>query len=387
MNNNLFKSEIIKKHHSTEARVTKISTPHGEILTPSFMPVATRAFVNNVTTPELIDAGTQIVLGGNTYHMLCTPGMEVIQASGGMHRFMNWHGPMLTDSGGFQIFSLSKNSKICKINEDGAHFRHPITGQIVHLTPDSSIQTQKIIGADIIMAFDQCTPDTDDKLQVIAAMQRTHRWLAQSKEFHDKNPYSAYSYRQALFGIIQGAYFRDLREESAKFIVSMNLDGIAIGGETVGYDMQKTVEIIDWVRPLLPPEKTRYTMGVGLNPQDLIDVVKQGIDIFDCVAPTRNARHGSLYYGHVVEDNGWVKFASDQKRNVIHIKKSIFAKDEKPILENCGCFTCKNYTRAYLHYLFKEKLAAYSTLACIHNIHVMHDVCSKMREMILNSNT
>lgn len=385
MNNNLFKTEIIKNHTSTNARVTKITTPHGEILTPSFMPVATRAFVNNVTTPELIDAGTQIVLGGNTYHMLCTPGMEVIQASGGMHHFMNWHGPMLTDSGGFQIFSLSKNSKICKIKEDGAHFRHPITGQIVHLTPDSSIQTQKIIGADIIMAFDQCTPDTDDKLQVIAAMQRTHRWLAQSKEFHDKNPYSAYSHRQALFGIIQGAYFRDLREESAQFIVSMNLDGIAIGGETIGYDMQKTAEIIEWVRPLLPPEKTRYTMGVGLNPQDLIDVVKQGIDIFDCVAPTRNARHGSLYYGHVIEDNGWLKFVSDQKRNIIHIKKSIFAKDEKPIMENCGCFTCKHYTRAYLHYLFKEKLAAYSTLACIHNIHVMHDVCTKMREVILNS--
>lgn len=380
---NTFKTEVIKHHPTLPARVTKITTPHGEIMTPAFMPVGTRAYVNFMTPHDLIQAGSQIILGGNTYHMLCAPGMEVLHAAGGMHRFMDWQGPMLTDSGGFQVFSLSKNGKICKIDEKGAHFKHPISGQVIHLTPDSSIAAQKIIGADIIMAFDECTPENGGKEAAIAAMQRTHRWLYESIAAHEKNPCSAYGFKQALFGIIQGGSFADLREQSTRFIVEANLDGIAIGGEVIGFDMQKTREVIDWVRPALPDNKTRYTMGVGLHPQDLIDVVARGIDIFDCVAPTRNARHGSLYHGKIVKKENWLAFESEHENGKIAIKKVIFAKDDKPLLEDCTCYTCQHFSRAYLHYLFKQQSVAYSNFASIHNVHVMHQVCLAMRKLIL----
>jgi queuine tRNA-ribosyltransferase len=375
----VFKTEILKKHPTNNARITKITTSHGEIITPAFMPVATRAFVNQMTIDDLIDVGSQIILGGNTYHMLCSPGLSIIENSGGMHKFMHWNQPMLTDSGGYQVFSLSKNGKICKIDEQGAHFKHPHTGQTIDLTPATSIHAQKTIGADIIMAFDECTSESGGKEAAITAMARTHRWLLESKEEHFKQPNSKYGYQQALFGIIQGGSFRDLREQSTKFILDADLDGIAIGGEIIGFDMLKTCEIIDWIKPMLPETKTRYTMGVGLNPQDLIDVVAKGIDIFDCVAPTRNARHGSLYHGAVVNQGDWVRFVSSESNGRILIKKSLYAKDERPILEGCACKTCQNYSRSYLHYLFKQNQMMYSHLACIHNIHVMHDVCTKMR--------
>jgi len=321
---NIFKTEIIKKHKHTNARITKVTTPHGEFLTPAFMPVGTRAAVNCMSSDQLMGSGSQIILGGNTYHMLVAPGTEIIKAAGGMHVFMGWDKPMLTDSGGFQVFSLSKNSKICKIDQQGAHFKHPETGTLIHLTPESSITTQKYIGADIIMAFDECTPEQGGREAALAAMERTQRWLIQSKETHDKNPNSEYGFRQALFGIIQGGSFRDLRDQCTQAVVDLDLDGIAIGGEMIGFDMPKTVEVIDWVRPQLPENKTRYTMGVGLNPQDLIDVVKGGIDIFDCVAPTRNARHGSLYHGFAVKEGDWVTFKSDVDKARIIIKKSIY---------------------------------------------------------------
>jgi len=380
-----FSVQHIQKHKTNHARVTCINTPHGKVLTPAFMPVGTRAAVNCATPEELKDAGSQIILGGNTYHMLCTPGMELIQKAGGMHPFMGWDAPMLTDSGGFQVFSLSKNSQICQIDEEGAHFQHPETQQTIHLNAESSLQAQKIIGADIIMAFDQCTPDTQDKVLAVKAMERTHRWLERSQNYHLRFPLSAYGYPQALFGIIQGGLFQDLREKSAEYIIKSDLDGIAIGGETVGFNMPKTVEIIRWVRPFLPENKTRYTMGVGLNPQDLIDVVAEGIDIFDCVAPTRNARHGSLYCGNIVKTHDWLQFEPVGDNGKISIKKQIYASDKKPIMENCLCYTCKNHSRAYLHDLFKQKSAAYTTLACIHNLYVMHEVCRVMREQILLS--
>ena len=385
MTQNTFSTQLIKKHNCNNARVTKVSTPHGEFMTPAFMPVGTRAFVNHMSPTDLENAGSQIILGGNTYHMLCSPGMEIIQAAGGMHKFMSWNKPMLTDSGGFQVFSLSQNSKICKIDYHGAHFKHPETGQIIHLTPESSIQAQKIIGADIIMVFDECTPENGGREAALAAMDRTHRWLLQSKEEHEKNPCSPYGFKQALFGIIQGGSFRDLREQSMQCILDADLDGIAIGGEVIGFDMKKTVEVIDWICPHLPENKTRYTMGVGLSPQDLIDVVAGGVDIFDCVAPTRNARHGWLYHGNIVEKNGWLAYESEHDRGRIVIKKSIYAKDDSPIMENCECYTCKNYSKAYLHFLFKQKAVPYGNLACIHNIHVMQDVCRRMRELILKS--
>lgn len=383
----MFSVQQVYKHSDNNARVTCITTPHGQVMTPAFMPVGTRAAVNCMTPHELSDAGSQIILGGNTYHMLCTPGLEKIQQYGGMHEWMAWQSPMLTDSGGFQIFSLSKNSQICQIDEEGAHFKHPDTHQVVHMDPESSLHAQKIIGADIIMAFDQCTPDSADKEMVINVMERTHRWLIRSIAFHQKNINSAYGYRQALFGIIQGGIFRDLREKSTEFILQFiadnSLDGIAIGGETIGFDMTKTAEILDWIVPLLPENKTRYTMGVGLNPQDLIEVSAKGIDIYDCVGPTRNARHGSLYSGRIVADKNWIRFENTEEGGKVAIKKQQYANDDRPIMGACTCYTCQHYSRAYLHDLFKQKSIAYTTLACIHNIHVMHDVCRAMRENIM----
>jgi queuine tRNA-ribosyltransferase len=377
-----FHTHLIKSYDKNQARSMRVATAHGEFQTPAFMPVATRAFVNHITPEQLQTAGSQIILGGNTYHMLCSPGMEVIENAGGMHHFMGWHQPMLTDSGGFQVLSLSRNSKICTINEHGARFKHPTSGQVIELNTQTSIMAQKIIGADIIMAFDQCTPETGGREAAVQAMERTHRWLMDAKEIHNKNPLSAYGYYQALFGIIQGGSFADLREKSTKFILDLDLDGIAIGGEAIGYNMPKTLEILDWLSAHLPAKKIRYTMGLGLHPQDLIDVVAKGVDIFDCVAPTRNARHGSLYCGELIDTGDWFKFASEDGRGRILIKTARYAKDERPIMEGCTCYTCQHFSRSYLHFLFKQKLPFYPNLASIHNIHVMHEICRRMREKI-----
>lgn len=379
---NTFSCEVLYQHPGTKARVTRITTAHGDFLTPVFMPVGTRAGVNNMTPDELHAAGSQIILGGNTYHMLCAPGMDIIERAGGMHPFMGWPGPMLTDSGGFQVFSLSKNQEICTIDEEGAHFCVPGSQQIIHMTPEMSLETQKIIGADIIMAFDQCTPDRCSYDEVQHIMTRTHRWLQQSVAYHQQHPHSRYGYAQALFGIVQGGVFNELRRESAAFVSAMNTDGIAIGGETIGFDMRTTVEVIRGISDLLPENKPRYTMGVGMSPQDLLDVVAEGIDMFDCVAPTRNARHGALYCGELVQEGHWLRFASAYDNERIQIKKACFAQDDAPIMSSCTCYTCQHYSRAYLHHLFKQKANIFTALASIHNIHVMHDVCATMRDLI-----
>jgi len=381
---NIFHSQLMHQHKATHARIMKMTTPHGEVTTPAFMPVGTRAFVNLMTPNDLEKTNSQIILGGNTYHMLVSPGMSVLEAAGGMHRFMHWQKPMLTDSGGFQVFSLSNNTNICKINEKGAQFKHPITGQVISLNAKTSIEAQKSIGADIIMAFDQCTPSSASESEAQKIMQRTHRWLLESKEIHDKNPNSFSGLKQALFGIIQGGEFQSLREKSCQFIIDADLDGIAIGGESIGFNMQKTAGIINWIRPMLPENKIRYTMGVGLHPQDLIDVVKLGIDIFDCVGPTRNARHGALYHGFAEPFEDWLTFNfHGEAKGQLLIKKTIYAKDDRPILPGCDCHTCRHHSRAYLHYLFKIKSSAYHNLACIHNIHVMQKVCEVMRDTIV----
>ncbi len=382
---NIFKTELIGTHKSNKARVLQVTTPHGIFHTPSFMPVGTRAAVNCMTTTNLEESGAQIILGGNTYHMLCAPGLETIKLAGGMHKFMAWNKPMLIDSGGFQIFSLSKNSKICKIDETGGKFKHPNTGQVIHLTPESSIIAQKIMGADIVMAFDQCTADTEDKDFVNKAMTRTHRWLKQSLNLHLQNPNSEYGLKQAFFGIIQGGFYEELRKESAEFIVSLNTDGIAIGGESIGFDMDKTMQILQWIEPILPSNKVRYTMGVGLTPQNLLDVVQMGVDIFDCVAPTRNARHGSLYSGEIKKVNNWLKFESEFPNGKMNLNNASHANDMRPIMETCQCYTCKNFSRAYMRYLLKSESLLYYNLASIHNIQVMQDVCKKMRQFIIEN--
>lgn len=378
-----FKPEILARHAHTHARVTKVSTPHGDFMTPCFMPVGTRAGVNCATVDELNALNAEIILGGNTYHMLIAPKMEVLKTVGGMHPFMGWHKPMLTDSGGFQVFSLSKNSEICTIDEEGAHFQLPGSQEVINMTPEVSLATQKIIGADIIMAFDQCTPSHVDFDEASKIMQRTHRWLAKSRDYQATNPNSYYGNQQALFGIIQGGVYPKLREISAQFVVDLDFDGIAIGGESIGFDMKKTQEIIDWVRPSLPEQKTRYTMGVGLNPQDLLDVIFSGIDIFDCVAPTRNARHGALYSGEFIKKENRYHFESKQKNGCLQIKRQEFATDETPLMKDCACYTCKNYTKASLHYLFKQKTVLFATLASIHNLSVMQQACTLARALII----
>ncbi len=382
MHPNSFSCQVLHRHAHTKARITRVSTPHGVFITPVFMPVGTRAGVNNMTPLDLTMTGTQIILGGNTYHMLCAPGMDVIEGAGGMHRFMGWSGPMLTDSGGFQIFSLSKNQNICTIDETGAHFQLPGQRRLIHMTPTMSLETQKIIGADIIMAFDQCTPDQCSRDEVQAIMTRTHRWLGESMSYHQQHPTSRYGYAQALFGIIQGGVYEDLRRESADFVRSLQTDGIAIGGETIGFNMATTVEVIKWVSDYLPDAKPRYTMGVGMSPQDLLDVVAQGIDMFDCVAPTRNARHGALYCGELIRAGHWLKFESDHDHGRIQIKKACYAEDQNPIMASCHCYTCTHYSRAYLHHLFKKKYHVFTALASIHNVHVLHDICDRMRDLI-----
>lgn len=378
-----FSCEILAQHPTNAARVCSVTTAHGRFISPVFMPVGTRAGVNNMLPEELSAVGSQIILGGNTFHMLCAPGMEVIRGAGGMHPFMGWSGPMLTDSGGFQVFSLSKNEKLCTIDEEGAHFIVPGDTRCIDMTPEMSLATQKTIGADIIMAFDQCTPDNASYEMVQQCMNRTHRWLRQSLAWHNQHPSSDYGYPQALFGIVQGGIYRELREQSAAFVAEQALDGIAIGGETVGFDMQATVEILKWVRPFLPVQKPRYSMGVGMSPQDLLDVVAEGVDMFDCVAPTRNARHGALYSGTIVRKGDWLAFESDVPSGRLQIKKSVFATDERPLMEDCPCTTCEHYTRAQLHYLIKQKAPSFTALASTHNVAVMHLVCQHMRDLII----
>ena len=384
---NKLSCQVIAKHPTNLARVTKFSTAHGEVLTPVFMPVGTRAGVNNLTPSELVATGSQMILGGNTYHMLCAPGLETIEKAGGMHKMMGWTGPMLTDSGGFQIFSLSKNKEICTIDEEGAHFCVPGTSRWIRMTPEVSIQAQKIIGADVIMAFDQCTPSDVTYEEAAQIMQRTHRWLKQSIAYHEEHPLSAYGYFQSLFGIVQGGVYERLREESADFVASLDLPGIAIGGEAIGFDMPVTCDILKHLADRLPEHKPRYSMGVGMGPQDLLDVVACGMDMFDCVAPTRNARHGSLYTGQFKYTEDWIEFVSEFKNGRLDIKKQQFMDDPEPLMTACSCYTCQHYSRSYLHHLFKLKSNLFTALACIHNIHVMQEACRLMRELIMQKDS
>ena len=380
-----FQTTVVKKHATLEARVTQVHTPHGDFMTPTFMPVATRAAMNCMTIPEIQASGSQIILGGNTYHMLVAPGTDFIAKAGGMHRLMHWSGPMLTDSGGFQVYSLSKNPKICTITEEGARFKHPIHGHSIALSPQISMETQKIIGADIIMAFDHCMTEVTGRGPVEQAMQRTHRWLQTCVDIHQKNPYSPYGHRQALFGIIQGGSWRDLREASTMFMRELPLDGIALGGESIGPPMQRAGEVIDWVVPLLPPQQTRYAMGIGSNPQDVIDIVAKGIDIFDCVAPTRNARHGALLAGKLEKTAaGWLAYHPAENQGRLLIKKAAYASDQRPVVEDCDCYTCLHHSRSYLHFLFKTNAPLYAPLACTHNVRMMQRTCEMIRDIILS---
>lgn len=371
--------ELIHEDKNTGARAGIMHTEHGDIPTPAFMPVGTQATVKTLDQIDLLALDPKIILANN-YHLHLRPGEDLIAQAGGLHKFMNWERAILTDSGGFQVFSLGlqkeqlqsgDQGKLVKIDEDGVTFQSHIDGSSHRFTPESAIECQHKIGADIIMAFDECTPDNANFQYTKEAMERTHRWAERCLVEHNKNT-SYHGYKQFLFGIVQGANHEELRKESAKFISSLDFDGVAIGGESVGYNMEATENILRWVTPLIPKNKPRYAMGVGLDPMDLLKVVAGGADMFDCVAPTRLARHGMVF----------VSSKQDPKRR-LNIKNSAFAKDFSPIDAGCTCLTCQNYSRAYLHHLFSAQEVSGLRLATIHNLHFMLELMRETRVAIL----
>ena len=351
-----FNYELVHTCKQTGARAGIFNTPHGTILTPIFMPVGTNSAVKALVSDQISDTGAQIILA-NSYHLYLRAGTKLIRQFGGIHNWMNWHKPVLTDSGGFQVFSLAH---LRKITEDGVEFRDPKDGKKHFISPEISMEIQQDIGADIIMAFDECAPYPCDYETAKAAMERTHRWL--DRCFDAKtNP------KQALFPIVQGAFYDDLRKESAKVISQYDTVGYAIGGVSVGEPTDIKNHFIEFTTPLLPPAKPRYLMGVG-TPEDLLDGIKRGIDMFDCVLPTRNARHGSF-------------FTWEGKKN---IKNKAFWDDDKPLVEGCNCYACKNHSRAYIRHLFRCQAATAATLLSIHNIQFLVEFSQKCREAVIN---
>jgi len=358
-------------------RTGVFSTPHGDLATPVFMPVGTHASVKSVNPRELKEIGAQIILANN-YHLFLRPGSDVIAKLGGLHAFMNWDKPILTDSGGFQVWSLGEpGGGLAKITPDGVEFRSHLDGTVNFLSPEIAIDSEVKLGADIIMAFDQCTSDTAKKDAARTALELTNTWLVRGVKEWQKHD----TKKQALFGIIQGALHEDLRREAAQFVVAQDLPGIAIGGETIGYNMSGTKAVIDWIADYLPENKPRYTMGLGLKPSDVLTAISLGIDMFDCVAPTRLARNGALYTGKVISKNGEYCFESNYPNERINIGNKEFAGDAGPIDENCDCPTCKNFSRAYLHHLFRSKELLYYSLASVHNLRLMLKTVEATKEL------
>lgn len=362
-----FKFEL--KKEDGKARLGKIITAHGEIETPVFMPVGTRASVKTLSPKEVEEIDAKIILG-NTYHLYLRPGTKVIQKHGGLHKFMNWTGPILTDSGGFQVFSLGfgakdKNlKKLVKIKEDGVEFRSHLDGSKHFFTPKSVIKMQKEIGADIMMAFDECAPADADKDYARDAMERTHRWAVECIEAH-KEIKSIYGFEQALFGIVQGVVYKDLRVESAKFISSLDFDGVAIGGLAVGETEKVRNEMLETVESHLPKGKPRYLMGVGF-PQDILNAVERGIDMFDCVLPTRLGRNGTVWtYG-----------------GKLNLMNSSHLTDLNTIEKNCDCYTCQNFTRSYIAHLLRESEILGIRLTTIHNLRFVMRFMEDIRNSI-----
>lgn len=372
----MFEFKIIKEAKKDKARIAEFSTPHGKIETPVFMPVGTRGTVKGLTRENLEEMGTQIILA-NTYHLYLRPGQELIKKMGGLHKFMNWPHPILTDSGGFQIFSLgaafNKSSlpkeqtapkNLVKIKDDGVEFRSVYDGSKHFLTPSKAIEIQHALGADIIMAFDECPAANATKDYVKESMLRTHRWALECKETHLKlNKKSRV--KKALFPIIQGGMFKDLRIESAKFMAQLDLPGIAIGGLAVGEARKTTWKIVDSILPYLPKNKPRYMMGIG-TPEDLTEAVKRGIDMFDCVLPTRLGRHGSFF----------------NEEGTIHIKNENNKYSKAPLDKKCECKVCQNYSRAYLRHLIMEKELTGLHLLSYHNVAYLIQLVNKLKSKI-----
>ena len=347
--------ELIKKDSRTKARRGRVNTPHGPIETPVFMPVGTAGTVKAMKPEEVRDMGAQIILG-NTYHLYLRPGHEVVKAAGGLHKFMNWERAILTDSGGFQVFSLGA---MRKISEEGVEFRSHIDGSKHMLSPEKSMEIQNALGSDIMMAFDECAPYPADRNYVKNSLERTTRWLNRCKEYHKNTE------QQSLFGIMQGGMYKDLRKQSAEEIVELDLPGYAIGGLSVGEPKEIMYEVMDDCIDYLPADKPRYLMGVG-SPDCLFEGVERGIDMFDCVLPTRIARHGMAM--------------TSQGR--VNIKNAKYERDFTPLDPNCDCYTCRNYSKAYLRHLFKSDEILSSMLMTTHNLHFLVNTMAGIRKAI-----
>lgn len=337
-----------------KARRAELEFERGKVQTPVFMPVGTAATVKSVTPEELDDIGAQIVLA-NTFHLLLRPGTDVIEAHGGLHNFMNWKKPILTDSGGFQVWSLAK---IRKLSEKGATFKSPIDGREIFLGPEEAISVQHSLGSDIVMIFDECTPYPATQAEARQSMELSLRWAKRSQDAHGDNP-------AALFGIVQGGMYTHLREESLSALKEMDFDGYALGGLSVGEPKEDMACILTEIAHQMPEDKPRYVMGVG-KPEDLVMAVEQGVDMFDCVLPTRNARNGWFY----------------TETGVVKIRNAQYQMDTKPIEEGCGCYTCQHYSRAYVKHLLKCNELLGSRLATIHNLYYFHRLMEQIRQAI-----
>ncbi|MBF4693771.1 tRNA guanosine(34) transglycosylase Tgt [Fusibacter ferrireducens] len=348
--------ELIKECKQTGARLGRLHTPHGVIDTPIFMPVGTQATVKAMAPEELKDMNAQIILS-NTYHLYLRPGHDLVREAGGLHKFMNWDRPILTDSGGFQVFSLGD---LRKITEEGVQFQSHIDGSRHFLTPEKVMEIETALGADIIMAFDECAPFPAEWEYVKKSLERTTRWAVRCKAAHTNTE------NQALFGIVQGGMYRDLREQSARELVALDFPGYSIGGLSVGEPKELMYEVLDYTTPLLPKDKPRYLMGVG-SPDALIEGSIRGIDMFDCVLPTRIARNG---------------LAMTSQGKVV-IKNAKYTRDFTPLDPECDCYACKNYTRAYIRHLYKADEILSSRLLSTHNLHFLLNLMKNVREAIM----
>lgn len=364
-----------------------MTTPHGVVETPVFMPVGTLGSVKALDMQDVAETGAQIQLA-NTYHLYLRPGAELLERVGGIHTYGTWDKPILTDSGGFQVWSLGQGSKgdqLAKVTDDGVEFKSHIDGSIHFFSPEKAIEIQQSIGADIIMAFDEAMSDELPLQSAKVSLARTAEWAKRCVTTWEKagrlNTYGTY---QALFGIIQGARYRELRLEALETITALPFDGFALGGETIGFNMPGTVEVMGWLESKLPANKPRYAMGLGRQPQDIIDAVLAGFDMFDCVGPTRLARNGALLVGAVDFSGKKPVFSSEFDQSRLNIGRAEFSTDVQPIDSACGCHTCTHgYSRAYLHHLFKTKELSYYRLASIHNVWTMVHTARQMRAWIL----
>ncbi|HHT9118532.1 MAG TPA: tRNA guanosine(34) transglycosylase Tgt [Candidatus Hypogeohydataceae bacterium YC38] len=346
---------LLGVERDSKARAGEIETLHGRVQTPVFMPVGTQATVKTLTPRQLKEIGVEALMC-NAYHLSLRPGEGAVKALGGLHSFMGWDRTIVTDSGGFQVFSLKG---LTRVSEEGVEFCSPFTGERVFLSPERVIEIQKALGSDIMMPFDQCVSYPCQRDEAREAMLRTYRWTRRCWAARGDSP-------QALFGIVQGSVFRDLREESAQCLAEMELDGYAVGGLSVGEGRYLMKEVLDYTIDKLPWDKPRYLMGVG-PPEDILDAVEQGVDMFDCVLPTRNGRNGYAF----------------TSMGRIKLFNSVYKEDPMPLDENCGCYTCRNFSRAYLRHLFFAGEILAMTLVSLHNLYFFQDIMSRARQAIL----